>query len=153
MKIQTAGAKPGVPISWLVGLMTIVLLLVGLARMQGWRDRVDDAATVWEMSLNFKDMPNGDVWVTDADSGKNLAVFSGEQGFLRGSLRAMARQRRLAQTELNAPLVLRALADGRLLLIDPLQDERIDLDSFGPSNKAVFASLRMGTSHASLKQE
>jgi hypothetical protein len=32
-----------------------------------------------------------------------------------------------------------------LLLIDPTQGERIDLDSFGPSNKAVFAGLRRAT--------
>jgi putative photosynthetic complex assembly protein len=132
----------GLPIGWLIGLMAVNLLAVGLARWQGWHVQVQDAPTVWEMSLKFEDMPDGSVRVSDATDGRPLAVFAGEQGFLRGSLRAMARQRRVAQAERGAPLLLRALADGRLVLIDPTQGERIDLDSFGPSNKAVFAGLR-----------
>ncbi len=133
------------PIAWLLGLMGLTLVAVGMARWQGWQDRVPDAPTAWEMSLRFEDMPDGSVRVSDAADGRPLAVFAGEQGFLRGSLRAMARQRRVAQSERDAPLLLRALADGRLLLIDPTQGERIDLDSFGPSNKAVFAGLRRVT--------
>ena len=92
---------------------------------------------------------NGDVRVIDATSGQEVALFSGEQGFLRGTLRAMARQRRIAQAERNAPLLLRGLSDGRLQLLDPTQAAVIDLDSFGPTNRAVFASLRP-TSQTSL---
>jgi len=137
--------RVAIPIGWLIGLMTVMVLSVALARWQGWRVPVVDAATVWEASLLFEDLPNGDVQVRDARNGLTVAVFSGEQGFLRGSLRAMARQRRLAQADMTAPLVLRALADGRLLLLDPNLGERIDLDSFGPTNKAVFAGLRPAT--------
>ena len=133
------------PIAWLLGLMGLTLVAVGMARWQGWRDRVPDAPTAWEMSLRFEDMPDGSVRVSDATDDRTLATFAGEQGFLRGSLRAMARQRRLAQADMTAPLVLRALADGRLLLLDPNLGERIDLDSFGPTNKAVFAGLRPAT--------
>lgn len=147
--MNTLPASPvrALSISWLLGLMGLTLLAVGMARWQGWHDRVPDAPTVWEMSLKFEDMPDGSVRVSDAADGRPLAVFAGEQGFLRGSLRAMARQRRVAQAERDAPLLLRALADGRLLLIDPTQGERIDLDSFGPSNKAVFAGLRRPPTH------
>ncbi len=130
------------PIGWLLGLMGLTLLAVAMARWQGWHDRVQDAPTVWEMTLKFEDMPDGSVRVSDATDGRTLASFVGEQGFLRGSLRAMARQRRVTQAERDAPLILRALSDGRFVLLDPTQGERIDLDSFGPSNKAVFASLR-----------
>ncbi len=139
--LHTAG-KRNLPIGWLIGLMAVTLAAVGMARWQGWQVRVQDAPTVWEMSLKFEDMPDGSVRVSDATDGRPLAVFAGEQGFLRGSLRAMARQRRVAQTERGAPLLLLAMADSRLALIDPTQGERIDLDSFGPSNKAVFAGLR-----------
>jgi putative photosynthetic complex assembly protein len=133
------------PIGWLLGLMALTLAAVGMARWQGWHDQVPDAPTVWEMTLKFEDMPDGSVRVRDASNDRTLAVFAGEQGFLRGSLRAMARQRRVAQAERQAPLVLRGLADGRLVLMDPTHGERIDLDSFGPSNKAVFARLRTAT--------
>lgn len=142
MNTLPAARTRALPIGWLLGLMALTLLAVGLARWQGWRDRVSDAPTVWEMRLKFEDMPDGSVRVSDATDDRTLATFAGEQGFLRGSLRAMARQRRVAQAERDAPLLLRELADGRLVLIDPNQGVRIDLDSFGPSNKAVFAGLR-----------
>ena len=132
-------------IGWLIALMALTLVVVAWAKMNGWRDAVADAPTAWEMTLSFKDLPNGDVAVSNANDGQTLAVFSGEQGFLRGSLRALARQRRVAEADRHAPVILRGLTDGRLLLIDTTQGERIDLDSFGPSNKAVFASLRAPT--------
>jgi hypothetical protein len=34
-------------------------------------------------------------------------------------------------------------ADGRLTLLDPSTQQRIDLEAFGPSNVAVFAGLQM----------
>lgn len=133
------------PIGWLGALLVAALVSVALARWQGWHERSPASEVIWDMSLYFEDMPNGDVRVTDARDGKEVAQFSGEQGFLRGTLRAMARQRRVTQTERDAPLVLRGLSDGRLQLMDPKQGLTIDLDSFGPSNKAVFAGLHRAT--------
>ena len=37
--------------------------------------------------------------------------------------------------------MLTARADGRLTLVDPATSERVDLESFGPTNAAVFAQL------------
>ncbi len=133
------------PMAWLLGLMAATLLVVGLARTQGWHEALPTDGVAWEMNLKFEDMPNGDVRVSDAQSGQSIALFSGEQGFLRGTLRAMARQRRVTQNEASAPLILRGLQDGRLQLVDPLQNLHIDLDSFGPTNKAVFATLHRGS--------
>ena len=133
------------PVAWLGAMLVTSLIVVTLARWQGWHERAPDAQVSWDMSLYFEDMPNGDVRVTDARNGQEVAQISGEQGFLRGTLRAMARQRRVTQTERNAPLLLRGLSDGRLQLVDPMQGLAIDLDSFGPSNKAVFAGLRRST--------
>ncbi len=152
MNALPASTSKGLPIGWLLALMALTLGLVAWAQQQGWRVTVSDAPTAWEMSLRFKDLPNGDIAVLDAQQGQTLREFSGEQGFLRGSLRALARQRRVAGADHEAPVLLRALVDGRLLLIDPTQGVRIDLDSFGLSNKAVFAGLR-GISTTALKQE
>jgi hypothetical protein len=33
-------------------------------------------------------------------------------------------------------------ADGRLTLLDPSTQQRIDLEAFGPSNASVFAGLQ-----------
>jgi putative photosynthetic complex assembly protein len=152
MNHPSTTSPKGLPIGWLLALMALTLGVVAWAQQQGWRVATPDAPTAWEMSLQFKDLPNGDIAVLDAQQGLTLREFSGEQGFLRGSLRALARQRRIAEADRDAPVLLRALVDGRLLLIDPTQGARIDLDSFGPSNKAVFASLR-GIPPTALKQE
>lgn len=152
MNTWPTSPSKGLPIGWLIALMALTLGLVAWAQQQGWRVTVSDAPTAWEMSLQFKDLPNGDIAVLDTQRGLTLREFSGEQGFLRGSLRALARQRRVAEADQQAPVLLRALTDGRLLLIDPTQGVRIDLDSFGPSNKAVFAGLR-GHFPTALKQE
>ena len=65
--------------------------------------------------------------------------MTGEQGFLRGVLRSLMRERRRSGLDLRAPLALLARPDGRLTLSDPSTGQRIDLESFGPSNLAVFA--------------
>ena len=41
------------------------------------------------------------------------------------------------------PEILIGRTDGRLTLQDPSTGQRIDLESCGPSNAAVFASLRL----------
>ena len=39
----------------------------------------------------------------------------------------------------SQPFKLIARTDGRLTLFDPVTGQRIDLESFGPTNAAVFA--------------
>ena len=77
--------------------------------------------------------------VVDAASSATLDTVYGEQGFLRGTLRAVVRERKLRGLVSDAPLHLIARADGRLTLTDPATGSRIDLESFGPTNAAVFA--------------
>ncbi len=91
--------------------------------------------------LQFSDLPDGAVGVTDAGSGKEVARFEGEQGFLRGTLRAVARERRMRGLGAEQPLELIAYRDGRLSLHDPATGTRIALESFGTTNASVFARL------------
>jgi hypothetical protein len=53
----------------------------------------------------------------------------------------MARERRMAGIGSQPAFELVARADGRLTLVDPTNAQRIDLESFGPTNAAVFAAL------------
>jgi len=130
------------PVGWLGGLVVLVLLATALARWQGWHDRVPDAPLQWERALRFDDTAQGEVRVSDAQNGQVIALFAGEQGFLRGTLRALVRERRRQSLDESSPFWLRGHADARLVLWDPATGQRIDLDSFGPSNKAVFARLQ-----------
>jgi len=131
-----------VPIRLLGSLLLLVLLGVGWARWQCVAVQFEAAPTLWQRELRFVDAPNGDVLALDAHSDITVARFVGEQGFVRGTLRALARERSRRSLGPDAPLQLIAQSDGRLKLLDPSTGEHIALEAFGPSNLAVFATLR-----------
>lgn len=127
----------------LIGSMLLsILLAIGFARWQGISDKQADAATVWQRNLVFADGPQGSVIVKDAQSQTEIAQFEGEQGFLRSTLRALVRERKRQNIGPDAPMQLLGRADGRLTLLDPSTQQRIDLEAFGPSNASVFAGLQ-----------
>jgi putative photosynthetic complex assembly protein len=101
-----------------------------------------DAATVAECTLRFIDQADGGIAVIDAASGRVVAqVAPGTNGFLRGTLRGLARERWREGLGPDQPFHLVGHADGRLTLLDPATSRRVDLESFGPTNAAVFAHL------------
>jgi putative photosynthetic complex assembly protein len=106
------------------------------------------AAVVAERALHFEDQPDGGVLVIDASAtggGKVVRVIdAGAGGFLRGAMRALVRQRKRAGFGPEQPFRLVAHADGRLTLEDPATSQRVDLESFGPTNAAVFGQLLAG---------
>ena len=109
------------------------------------------APLVKSTNLIFKDDSNGDILVevlgseTEKSSVSSVKVlrFSGEQGFLRGTLRALARDRRVRNLSPEAPFVLALDQDGRLAITDTLTNKGIDLVAFGTDNLAVFEQLLM----------
>jgi putative photosynthetic complex assembly protein len=142
---RPSAPSPGLnrPMAWIGVMLLAMLVAVGLARWSGLDPRTPDAAVQWQRDLLFRDVSGGDIVVLDHRTGQQVAQFSGEQGFLRSSLRALARERHRAGLSGAAPFVLIGRTDGRLTLQDPSTGQRIDLESFGPSNAAVFANLRL----------
>ena len=139
---------------WLLGALAMtVLVVVGLARWGGWTSAGQDAAVQWSRALYFEDHASGAVQVRDARSGEEVARFEGEQGFLRGSLRALIRERKRRELGPEEPFILQSHADGRLTLRDPTTGSRIPLDSFGPSNLALFMPLRGDTFQISARSQ
>jgi putative photosynthetic complex assembly protein len=146
---MSPGTTPGSPPAadtfprWLpptVGLLLLVLLLVvGGLRLSGFNPSVAPGSVVAERHLRFTGTPAGAVLVHDAGSGQQLAEMSGEQGFLRGILRSLARERRAQGVGPTPPYRLSRHADGRLLITDTDTGLFLDLTSFGPDNAAVFA--------------
>jgi putative photosynthetic complex assembly protein len=132
---------PRGPLLWIGALLLAVLLGVATVRLSGTEIREPDAAAVAQRSLRFEDRRDGSVAVLDARSGRQIEAIHGEAGFLRGALRAMARERRKQGLGAEPAFELIARADGRLTLSDPATGERVDLESFGPSNAGVFARL------------
>lgn len=105
------------------------------------------AATLVERRvLRFADAPDGGILVYDAAS-NTLAtrVAPGGDGFLRGTLRAMARERMLAGVGPVPPFVLTRWTDGRLTLDDSATRMHIAVSSFGPTQVASFERLMAAT--------
>lgn len=132
------------PRGLLIAIGTLVLgslLAVAAVRLSGVSMREPDAQSVATRLLRFEDRPDGSIAVIDATSGRTLEQLRGEQGFMRGALRALTRERRMRELGPQQPFELAARADGRLTLVDPATGARIDLEAFGPTNAGVFARL------------
>ena len=134
------------PMLLLVAVALFSLLLVAAARWNGPLQPQFDSPVTHSRALQFEDTASGAVAVRDSASGAQVALFEGEQGFVRGVLRAMARERKLRGADRQAPLLLQNHADGSLSLYDASTGERIHLESFGPTQRASFAQLQAGAS-------
>jgi putative photosynthetic complex assembly protein len=135
-------ARPLSPVALLGAMALSTLVLVAAARWSGAPVEVFDSPVTSSRALRFEDTAHGAVAVLDAQSGREVARFEGEQGFVRGVLRAMARARKARAVDRHAPLLLQGHADGSLTLDDAATGERIHLESFGPTQRAAFAALQ-----------
>jgi putative photosynthetic complex assembly protein len=129
------------PIVLIAGLLLLAFGLVAQVRMSGVEIREPDAPAQIIRELQFEDRPDGSVAVIDAKSKKEIAAITGEAGFARGTLRGFARDRRARGLGSEQPFQLIGRADGRLTMLDPATGRIVDLESFGPTNAAVFAAL------------
>lgn len=124
-------------------LILAALLLVAGVRATGEGEvRTPQTAVVAERLLHFVDGPDGSIGVRDArDEHLIETVAPGTNGFLRGTLRGLARERKREGIGPEIAFRLTGRSDGRLLLEDPATHRLVDLGSFGPTNAAVFARL------------
>jgi putative photosynthetic complex assembly protein len=121
------------------GVLLACVVAVAAVRLSGVTIREPDEAAVAMRELRFEDRPDGSVIVIDAPSQTVIHTMVGENGFFRGALRGLARERKRNGLGSEQPFQLIGRADGRLTLVDPATGQRIDLESFGPTNAAVFA--------------
>ena len=138
---------------WLLGLAILATLALALWQRGQRRLLPETQQVLWQQQLRFEDRPNGDVGVVEAISGREIARFAGEQGFVRGVLRALARERMRRGVGPEQPFELLGHPQGRLTLHDPVTGERIALESFGPSNAALFAKLQTAAPTAATHKE
>ncbi len=124
-----------------VGGLAALILFVADYVDSGKLTREADAQAVITKQLRFEDRSDGSIAVVSASDGRVVKVIEGEAGFVRGILRAMARERRIKEVNQTIPFELIARADGRLTLLDPATGNRIDLESFCKDNVIEFAVL------------
>jgi putative photosynthetic complex assembly protein len=124
-------------------LIAIVIIGAGTARLSGFgRSAPPNAEPVQSLSLRFEDQQDGSVLVRRASDGAQIyRVAPGTNGFMRQTLRGLARDRRRSGLGDETPFVLTHWNDGRLSLDDPAIDRRLELESFGETNAGAFAQL------------
>ena len=124
------------------GLLVGCALLAAVAGRLGAADPgPPPSAPVAARDLHFVDRPDGAIAVLDAAGAPVDVAEPGTNGFLRGALRGMARERKRRDFGPEAPFRLTAWADGRLTLDDAATGRRLELQAFGATNAAVFARL------------
>lgn len=132
---------PRMPLIGAGVMLAVIFLAVVAVSQSGMSIRAPDAAAVVVRDLRFEDRPDGSIAVFDGQTGAEVNAVTGQAGFIRGTLRGLARERRARGLGPEQPFQLIGRADGRLTLSDPATGRTVDLESFGPVNAGVFAQM------------
>jgi len=135
-----------VPRRMVVGAMALMALSIALAGLGrgGWLGAAapDTATIVAARAVLFVDRDDGAVLVLDAARAEPIGVLApGTNGFVRGALRGLVRERKRRLIGAEAPFLLVRRSDGRLMLEDRATGAIVDLGAFGPSNIEPFIRL------------
>ena len=139
-------SKPPFPRGILIAAGATIALSIATAavgRLTGAADSRPTAAAVASRDLLFQDEPNGGVAVFDArNTSKPIEIVAPEtNGFLRATMRGLARQRIRQDADRDVPFRLTGWADGRLTLEDPTTGRKVEMEAFGITNEEAFARL------------
>lgn len=93
--------------------------------------------------LRFEDRPDGAVAILDARNGAIISLVPpGEGGFVRATLRGLARERRMNEAGgAEVPFRVSVWEDGRLTLEDTATGRLVELGAFGQTQVQTFARL------------
>ena len=144
--MERSNPPPAFPRGVLLGaaaLVVAVIVLAGVGRVTGLAgSQIEPATPVLSVELRFEDQPDGGVAVYDVPAGRSVALLApGTNGFVRGVLRGMARERRQYSVGIEPPFRLTRWDNGSLSLEDPQTGRRIELGAFGATNLDAFARL------------
>jgi putative photosynthetic complex assembly protein len=119
------------------------IVVVSIARLTGYQPlKPPVSAVVERRDLRFDDRPDGAVLIYLNPEDRLVDTLQpGTNGFVRGVLRGLARERRAEHIGPTQPLRLTRWADGRLSLDDPSTGRHVDLEVFGPTNSGAFADI------------
>ena len=116
---------PRAPLIGAATLVGMALVTVTLVRITGVGvSHIPDAPAVVERVLRFEDRPDGSIAVYDTAQKRFVKSITGSNGFLRGTLRGLARERKREGIGPERPFRLIGRADGSLTLEDPSTGRR-----------------------------
>ncbi|MEO0575131.1 MAG: photosynthetic complex assembly protein PuhC [Pseudomonadota bacterium] len=138
---------PPVPLKLAIGL--VILTVVGVIWQRVTTDSPDlrrqtmtEAALadpIESILLQFEDGDAGAVIVRAVATGEVLdTLAAGEGGFLRGTLRGLTRERRLAGASKAPGFLVQQFDGGRVLLVDTATSTVLDLRAYGQTNANDF---------------
>ena len=124
-------------------VMLLSIMTAAAGRVTGAADSAPTAAPIASRQLLFRDRPDGGVAVYDAsDTSAPIDIVApATNGFLRATMRGLARQRLRQDADRETPFRLTEWADGRLTLEDPTTGRAVEMEAFGITNEQVFANL------------
>ena len=131
----------------LIGAAILVALTIGaagLGRAMGSTTADPGMTVIGQRDMRFEDMTDGAVAVVTPDGAPIAMMPPGTNGFLRATLRGLARERRAHDLGDRTPFRLIAWAEGGLTLEDLSTGRRVRLEAFGPTNVEVFGRLLQG---------
>ena len=148
-RVNDVESFPRGPLFGAAFLVTVTLSVVGIMRATGHRPVPQQAPALISHDLRFEDLNDGGIAVYEASGTKPFFIVApGTNGFLRGTLRGMARERKLESIGQEVPFRLSERTDGHLLLEDPGTHRLVDLGGFGPTNAAAFAAVLQAAENA-----
>jgi len=124
-------------------LIAFSFLAAAMAHYSGVGTQQLPAAQITEtLRLSFEDQDDGSILVRNAADGAAIySVAPGTNGFIRSTLRGLARERRRSGFDAATPFLLGTSHDGVIWLEDPATGRRIGLNAFGPTNAGAFAEF------------
>jgi putative photosynthetic complex assembly protein len=95
------------------------------------------------LTLAFADRADGALIIRDVERDRIVTTIEpGEKsGFIRGVLRSFSRERRMLGVGQEPGFRLTLWANSSLSLTDQATGRTVELDAFGPDNRAAFAAL------------
>ena len=131
------------PRSALIGAGLMIALAITAAATARWTGigafHGDRIVAVEAVDLTFADRPDGGIAVS-GPAGETV-LEPGTNGFVRGVVRGLARERKIRGIGQETPFRLVRRVDGRLVLEDPATGHALDLGAYGSANAEAFGRL------------
>jgi putative photosynthetic complex assembly protein len=131
-------------------LVAASLAIVSLARLTHYQPAQPEASSIVSREdLRFADRRDGAITIYASDGDRLVDTLPpGTNGFVRGVMRGLARDRRAEHVGEEAPFRLTRWANGRLSLDDPSTGRHVDLEVFGITNSGAFADILTAATRA-----
>lgn len=124
-------------------MLALIILGIAFVQLTGIGKQVHDfAPPAVEREVRFIEREDGLLAAHDAATDSLILVYEpGEDGFVRGVLRGLGRERRSREIPEDAPYRIARRVDGIVTLEEPRLGVLLDLRAFGIDNLAAFARL------------